>query len=268
MSADIDMEGRANQNEDISVPAEASGRITYLGHSTTLIELDGVRLLTDPILRARVAHLRRTSPAPEPGEVDAVLISHGHHDHLDARSLARLPRAVPVILPRGLGSLVRGRGFREVMEVDVGDETPIGDGVVVRTTPADHAGRPAPGRAALTVGFAVLGTRRVFFAGDTDVFPEMNGLVERLDLALLPIWGWGAKIGPGHMDPERAAEALTLLRPRTAIPIHWGTLRPLWRSSRARFLRDPPEAFAAAAHRLAPEVAVHVLEPGEGLDLG
>jgi L-ascorbate metabolism protein UlaG (beta-lactamase superfamily) len=263
----MDMEGRANQNEGISVPAKSSGRITYLGHSTTLIELDGVRLLTDPILRARVAHLRRTSPAPEPGEVDAVLISHGHHDHLDLPSLARLPRAVPVILPRGLGRLVRGRGFHDVTEVEEGDETPLPGSVVVRTTRADHAGRPSPRRTPLTVGFAVVGSRRVFFAGDTDVFPEMDGLVDDLDFALLPIWGWGATIGPGHMDPERAAEALTLLRPRAAIPIHWGTLRPLYRSSRARFLHDPPGAFAAAARRLAPEVAVHVLEPGQARDI-
>jgi L-ascorbate metabolism protein UlaG (beta-lactamase superfamily) len=265
--ADIDMDTRANQNEGSSGPRKPSGRLTYLGHSTTVIEIDGVRLLTDPVLRARVAHLRRTSPAPEPGEVDAVLISHGHYDHLDLRSLERLPRDVPVILPRGLGRLLRGRGFREVTEVEEGDETPIGGRLVIRTTPADHADRPAPGRAALTVGFAVLGTRRVFFAGDTDLFPEMDGLVDDLDLALLPIWGWGPKIGPGHMNPERAAEALALLRPRAAVPIHWGTLRPLYRSSRARFLHDPPVAFAAAARRLAPEVAVHVLEPGQGLEL-
>jgi L-ascorbate metabolism protein UlaG (beta-lactamase superfamily) len=238
-----------------------------LGHSTTLIELDGVRLLTDPILRARVAHLRRTSPVPEPGAVDAVLISHGHHDHLDLPSLARLPRAVPVILPRGLAGLVRARGFDDVTEVEEGDETPITGAVAVRTTHADHPGRPSPGRTPLTVGFAVVGSRRVFFAGDTDLFPKMEGLVEDLDVALLPIWGWGARIGPGHMDPGRAAEALTLLRPRTAIPIHWGTLRPLYRSSRARFLHEPPEAFVAAARRLAPEVAVHVLEPGQRLDV-
>jgi L-ascorbate metabolism protein UlaG (beta-lactamase superfamily) len=263
----MDMEGRANQNEGVIVPPKASGRITYLGHSTTLIELDGMRLLTDPVLRARVAHLRRTSPAADPGDVDAVLISHGHHDHLDVRSLERLPRAVPVILPRGLGRLLWARGFVDVTEVDEGDETPIAGGVVVRTTHADHAGRPSPGRTGLTVGFAVVGSRRVFFAGDTDLFPEMDGLVNDLDVALLPIWGWGATIGPGHMNPERAAEALMLLRPRIAIPIHWGTLRPLYRSSRARFLHDPPEAFAAAARRLAPEVAVHVLQPGTGLDI-
>ena len=153
-----------------------------------------------------------------------------------------------------------------MVEVEAGDEVPVG-AVVVRATHADHPGRAAPGRTALTVGFAVLGSRRVFFAGDTDLFPEMDGLVDDLDVALLPIWGWGPTMGPGHLDPERAAEALTLLRPKTAVPIHWGTLRPFYKSAKARYLREPPEAFAAAAARLAPEVTIRVLAPGEQLEL-
>jgi L-ascorbate metabolism protein UlaG (beta-lactamase superfamily) len=225
-----------------------------------------VRILTDPVLRRRAAHLLRVGPAPTPGEVDAVLISHGHHDHLDLPSLVRLPRDVPVVLPRGLGRSVAARGFRNVTEVEEGEEVPIGD-LVVRATHADHPGRPSPGRSAATVGFAVLGSRRVFFAGDTDLFAEMDGLVDDLDVALLPIWGWGPTIGAGHLDPQRAAEALTLLRPKAAVPIHWGTLRPFYKSAKAPYLREPPEAFAAAAARLAPEVAVHVLPPGGRLEL-
>ena len=85
------------------------------------------------------------------------------------------------------------------------------------------------------------------------------------DVALLPIWGWGPTMGPGHLDPERAAEALARLRPRIGVPIHWGTLRPFYRSARAPFLREPLDAFVAAAARRAPEVDVRVLEPGETL---
>jgi L-ascorbate metabolism protein UlaG (beta-lactamase superfamily) len=231
-----------------------------------VIEIDGVRVLTDPVLRWRTAHLLRTGPSPKPGNVDAVLVSHGHYDHLDLASLERLPRDVPVILARGLGRLVEARGFANVVEVEAGDEVPVGD-IVVRATDADHPGRAAPGRTALSVGFAVLGSRRVFFAGDTDLFPEMDGLVDDLDVALLPIWGWGPTMGPGHLDPERAAEALTLLRPKIAVPIHWGTLRPFYKSAKARYLREPPGAFAAAAARLAPGVTIRVLAPGEQLEL-
>jgi L-ascorbate metabolism protein UlaG (beta-lactamase superfamily) len=240
-------------------------RVTYLGHSTTLVELDGVRLLTDPLLRRRVLHLRRSSTAAEPGSVDAVLISHGHQDHLDLPSLDRLPRDTPVVIPRGLGPLVRARGFADVHEVDEGDEIEL-RGVSVRATHADHPGRALPGRSTATVGYAVLGSARVFFAGDTGLFEGMDGLVPDLDVALLPIWGWGPTIGPGHLDPRAAAEALTMLRPRLAVPIHWGTLRPFYRTARAGFLREPADAFVQAARELAPDVEVRVLAPAEHLD--
>ena len=99
-------------------------------------------------------------------------------------------------------------------------------------------------------------------AGDTDLFPDMDGLVPDLDLALSPIWGWGPTLGGGgHLDPLRAAEALRLLRPRIAVPIHWGTYRPLHRSAGAAFLADPAEAFAREAATKAPEVEIRVCGP-------
>lgn len=232
------------------------------------IALDGAQLLTDPVLRKRVLHLRRVVPV-EPGEadsVDAVLISHAHWDHLDLRSLAKVGRTVPLIVPRGMKRFLRGQGFAEVIEVVAGDEVPVG-GVSVRATPAVHAGSRWPYVRATALGFAVTGSRRVFFAGDTELFPELDGLVPNLDVALLPIWGWGPSLGRGqHLDPESAAEALTLLRPRIAVPIHWGTFAPI-HTRQTEFLRTPPEAFKRAAHRLAPEVDVRVLRPGESLEL-
>jgi L-ascorbate metabolism protein UlaG (beta-lactamase superfamily) len=237
-------------------------RLTYLGHATALVELDGVRLLTDPVLRRRVAHLRRAGPEPSAGEPDAVLISHAHLDHLDLPSLRRLPREAAVLVPRGIGSIVSSLGFHRVQELAEGDEVDVG-GVVVRATHAVHGGRPTPGRPAGALGYALLGSASVYFAGDTDLFDEMEGLVPGLDLALLPIWGWGPSIGSGHLDPERAARAAALLGARIAVPIHWGTLRPFYRSSRAQFLREPAEAFLAAARELAPGCEVRVLEPGE-----
>jgi len=236
-------------------------RVTYVGHATTVVELDGVRLLTDPVLRDRVAHLRRTGTVNVPAQPDVVLISHGHHDHLDRASLRQLGRETTLVLPRGLGRAVKSLGFPNVHEVLEGDELEVG-GVVVRATYADH-GSWSPGRSAVALGYAILGSKRIYFAGDTDLFDGMAGLVPELDLALIPIWGWGPSLGPGHLDPQRAAEALKLLRPRVAIPIHWGSLRPIHKSSRAGFLHEPAAAFADLAREHAPETEVRVLAPGE-----
>jgi L-ascorbate metabolism protein UlaG (beta-lactamase superfamily) len=236
--------------------------VRYIGHATVLIELDGVRFVTDPLLRKRVAHLWRAVPLEAIDHVDAVLISHGHYDHLDLPSL-RMLRA-KVVVPRGLGP--RLRGF-EVVEVDEGEELTVGP-VVVRATHAEHdGGRPLFGDGP-AFGYAILGSRRIFFAGDTDLFDGMNGLVPDLDLALVPVWGWGAKLGRGkHLDPKRAAEALRRLRPKIGIPIHWGTYRPFHRHAGAAFLTEPVQAFARAAAIAAPEVDVRILRPGEGLEL-
>jgi L-ascorbate metabolism protein UlaG (beta-lactamase superfamily) len=241
-------------------------RVQYVGHATILVELDGVRLLTDPLLRSRVAHIRRAVPVEELelGDLDAVLISHGHYDHLDTASLRLLPRSVTLVAPRGLGARIQGF---DAVEVDENDEIAFGP-VVVRATHAEHEGARPPRIGGTALGYSILGSKRIFFAGDTDLFEGMSGLVDDLDLALIPIWGWGATLGRGkHLDPERAAEAVRRLRPRIAVPIHWGTYRPLHRSALAPFLSEPAEAFVRAAAKVAPEVDVRVLHPGEWLSL-
>ena len=107
----------------------------------------------------------------------------------------------------------------------------------------------------------------VYFPGDTDLFPAMDELAGTLDVALLPVWGWGPTIGEGHMDPERAAQAAALLRPRLAIPIHWGTFYPAGLRGSCRAVRDARPEFAAIVRRSAPDVPVRVLAPGESIDL-
>jgi L-ascorbate metabolism protein UlaG (beta-lactamase superfamily) len=116
-------------------------------------------------------------------------------------------------------------------------------------------------RSPTSVGYVISGSRRIYFAGDTDLFPEMADIAESLDLALVPVAGWGAKVGPGHLDPERAARAVQLLRPRTAVPIHWGTLSPAHRATSD----EPPRTFRELAAHLAPDVEVRILAPGEML---
>jgi L-ascorbate metabolism protein UlaG (beta-lactamase superfamily) len=246
-----------------------SGRITWIGHATALIELDGVRLLTDPLLRNHLGHLKRHGPPPDPAllrDVDAVLISHLHFDHLDVPSLRRLPREMRMLAPAGAGGFLRRQGFPRAEELAVGDVADVG-GVGITAVPAVHDERRRPyagGPKADAIGFIAGG--RVYFAGDTDLFDGMKEL--QTDVALIPVWGWGPSLGEGHLDPPAAARAAALLQPRVAIPIHWGTFYPRGLARyKAHRLTDPPHEFAAAVAELAPGVDVRVLTPGQALAL-
>jgi L-ascorbate metabolism protein UlaG (beta-lactamase superfamily) len=248
----------------------APDKVTYVGHGTVLVELDGARLLTDPVLRRRVGPLRRHGAPPLSGvaeRLDAVLISHLHHDHADLPSLRRVGRDVPVLVPPGAGRFLERRGFTVASELAPGESSRIG-AVTVTATEARHGGKRRFAREAEAIGFLLGGRRRIYFAGDTDLFDGMGKLGGELALALLPVWGWGPNIGPGHLDPERAARAAALLAPRMAIPIHWGTLYPLGLARlRPDPLRSPPHEFAARMRDLAPQVETRVLAPGEATSL-
>jgi L-ascorbate metabolism protein UlaG (beta-lactamase superfamily) len=243
----------------------SAGTLTWLGHSCAAIRLDGIAILTDPVLRSRIIHLRRKEPVA-PGAVDGVdvlLISHSHYDHLDLQSLDRLDRGAHVLVPEGAGGLLRRRGFRVVREVTAGDEVDVG-AVRVRVTHAEHASgfRVGTGKTQ-PVGYVIAGSRTVYFAGDTDLFQGM-GALGRIDVALLPVAGWGPRLPAGHLDPARAVEALELIQPNLAIPIHWGTYAP-WRPP----LGDdtPAKAFAELAANVVPAVDVRVLRPGQSCPL-
>jgi L-ascorbate metabolism protein UlaG (beta-lactamase superfamily) len=251
-------------------PPASRTSLTWLGHSTVLVDMGGVRLITDPVLRCRIAHLRRVGPVDARAlrGADATLVSHVHYDHLDLPSLERLGRSLPVVVPRGAGAMLRRRRFEQVIELREEEEVRIGT-LTVRATHAEHDADRGPLRTkAPCLGYVVTGPRRVYFAGDTDLFPGMAGLVPDLDVALLPIWGWGPAIGAGHLDPRRAAEALALLEPRIGVPIHFGTYYPLGlRRSPPPFLSEPAEAFRRHAAELAPAVDVRVLPLGGSLEL-
>lgn len=240
---------------------------TFLGHSTVLLEMGSARVLTDPVLMDRISILKRavtTLPRDVYRDIDVVVISHLHLDHLDIPSLRALGTDTPLVVPRGAGKYMRRLGFVAVEELARGGSIEIA-GVSVRATHADHSGfRPPFGPTADALGFVLeQGSESVYFAGDTDIFPEMADLAG-VDLALLPVWGWGPRLGLGHMDPERAADALRVIKPRAVVPIHWGMLWPL---GMGRVMPDrlerPPLDFAEAAARKAPDVRVLLTPPGE-----
>jgi L-ascorbate metabolism protein UlaG (beta-lactamase superfamily) len=243
-------------------------RVQWIGHSTVLLETHGQRLLTDPVLRHRIGPVRRRagSVPGELGRIDAVLISHLHHDHLDLHSLQVLDRDVMVVVPAGGGRLLRSAGFHNVREVDRGDHLSIGQ-VDVEATPARHSGRRLPfGPTAPALGYLIEGDQRIYFAGDTDLFAGMATFAPGLDVAIVPIGGWGPTLRGGHMDPARAAAALALLRPRQAVAVHWGTLWPVGLSRFRRHLfEEPARRFIDEARRIAPGVEVPLLDPGDEL---
>jgi L-ascorbate metabolism protein UlaG (beta-lactamase superfamily) len=248
-------------------------RLTWLGHATVLIDLSGTLVLTDPVLRGRVAHLLRAGPVPPmPANLDAVLLSHLHRDHADVPTLRRIEPRGPVIGPRGTAALMRRAGRAgDVLEVTVGDVVQITPGVHVHAVPARHDGRRSVigGSPSEALGFVIDGGARIYFAGDTDLSDGMERIgADGLDVALLPVWGWGRHIGPGHLDPERAARAAARLGPRLAVPIHWGTYLPAgMRRRHGALLRIPGPAFAAHTAELAPDVRTAVPAPGDLLDV-
>jgi L-ascorbate metabolism protein UlaG (beta-lactamase superfamily) len=253
--------------------------LKFVGHSTVRVELAGHAVLTDPILTDRVSALTRVTPSStvaDRADVDLVLLSHLHGDHLHLPSLRLLSEHVRVVVPRGAGAWLRSKGVRRVDELAPGEELTHGD-LRITGVRADHSGhrwgpRSTRGPQAEAMGHLIEGAdRKIYAAGDTDLFPEMADLTG-IDVAFLPVWGWGPTLGPGHLNPSRAATAVDLIRPRVAVPVHWGTLAlaglpkaPGRQGARMRrLLKDPPHEFAAG---VTGPTRVLVTQPGEEVRL-
>jgi len=263
----------------------ASPDLHFLGHSTVRVELAGRTVLTDPLLATTVGALRRVVPLPDRSTwagVDVVLISHLHGDHLHIPSLRTLGQGVRIVVPRGAGAWLRGRGFPRVDELSAGESIRDGD-LRITAVRAEHSGhrwgpRSTHGPGTESLGFLLEGDgATVYASGDTGLFEGMGLLAERsVDVALLPVWGWGPTLGPGHLDPVSAADAVGLIRPRIAVPVHWGTLTlagmtalpsPM-RSRMRRLLVDPPRSFATEVAARGLDARVVVTEPGSRVVLG
>lgn len=249
--------------------------ITWWGHATCAVEDSNVRLLTDPLFARRLAHLRRRRgelPTPADRHADAALVSHLHADHLHVPSLARLAPGTRLIVPRGAPRAVPGLrrlAHLPLTEMAPGDETTVG-ALTIRAVPALHDGRrlPVGPHRSPALGFVVEGEARTYFAGDTGLFDSMAEDVGRVDVALLPVGGWGPYLGDGHLDPGRAAEALARLAPGSAVPVHYGTYWPIGMDAiRPHEFHAPGDEFARLAALRAPGVTVHRLSHGERLRL-
>ncbi|MCR6032669.1 MBL fold metallo-hydrolase [Nocardioides sp. zg-579] len=245
--------------------------VTWWGHASATVELAGLRVATDPLHVRRLLHLVRHGPLPAaPAYVaDLVVLSHLHLDHLHVPTLRRMAPGSVVLVPRGGESLVPpGHDVRPVVP---GEEV-VAAGARVQVLPADHDGRRLPGSSLRgpALGFRIEHREvSLWYPGDTGPRQDLAG-VGAVDLALVPVGGWGPTLGAGHLDPDQAAAAVTEVGARWAVPVHWGTfwpagLRRLDRRTHERLFITPGARFAAALGPGPP--APVVLAPGERVQL-
>lgn len=271
----------------MTAPSRVPGTlsVTWLGHASTVLDLGGVRVLTDPLLRRHAGLLRRRGAAPDRAvwsDPDVVLLSHLHHDHAELGSLHLLDDVPVLTAPANARWLrehdVRGaQGLAEGVWATVGPRgsharvAAPGAGVRVRAVPAVHGDRPMPHRPNAANGFLLVADGlRLWFAGDTEPYPGMAQLPATaggpIDLALVPVGGWGPRLSGGHMDPVQAARTCAVVGARHAVPVHWGTLHaPASRRLPPGWMDRAGVAFASAVEREAPGCRAHVLEPGQRL---
>ena len=260
--------------------------ITWIGHATTLVQMGGLNILTDPVWSDRAAPFPPLGPRRwvRPGvafeqlpPIDVVLQSHNHYDHLDSRTVRRLTRAHPEIVwvaPLGVGRFFEQRGARHVRELDWWQETAF-RGVRIAGAPAQHfSGRRFGDRGAtLWCGWALAtpmehGDRRLFFAGDTGYHPEFPRIAARygpFEVALLPVGAYEPRwfMRYVHMNPEEAVEACRGLAARVMVPIHWGTFKLTDEA-----MDEPPARARAAWHAAGlPPGGYRQLAHGETLTL-
>jgi N-acyl-phosphatidylethanolamine-hydrolysing phospholipase D len=256
-----------------------SATVTWVGHSTVLVQLDGVNFLTDPVWSLRVGPWSGTVGVGRftpPGiafddlpPIDFVVISHDHYDHLDEATVRRLARAFNprFVVPLGLKAWLAERGIANVSELDWGESVTV-KGLTIVCTPAQHGS----GRALIDAGqrlwasWAVIGSKRFYFGGDSGYAPHLAMIGEALgpfDLAALPIGSYTPPdvARPVHMSPEEALQGSLDLRSTRFIGIHWGTFK----LAREPY-DEPPRRIAAEVARLALDPrSIWIPKPGETL---
>ncbi|TSD96649.1 hypothetical protein FOS14_16535 [Skermania sp. ID1734] len=265
------------------LPAEAAQlAATWFGHASVLIEVDGHRVLTDPVWSERVSPTSlvgptRMHPVPSPLEslpaLDAIIISHDHYDHLDKATIKSLndSQQAPFVVPLGIADYLRRWGVADdrIIELDWGASATVG-GLTITCTEARHfSGRGLVRNTTLWASWVIAGpTRRVYFGGDTGYsrcFAEIGGEHGPFDLTLLPIGAYDAMWPDIHMNPEEAVRAHRDLSAGahadfgTIVPIHWATYNLAFHP-----WAEPVHRLLAAAAESG--VSVRVPQPGQRID--
>ncbi len=260
----------------LRVPAVSGLRATWLGHSTALLEIGNVRVLTDPVWSDRPSPIggvgpRRTHPPPvaiaELPHIDAVVISHDHYDHLDLPTIEALAaRGAKFVVPLGIGAHLSYWGVPEakIVELDWWQTTKIGE-VEIVCTPARHAtGRMITDEdSKLWAGYAFIGAgHRVYYSGDTGLFPKLREIGERLgpfELTLIEVGQYGRSWPDWHLGPEQAVLAHQWVRGKVMLPVHWGTFTLAYHG-----WTEPIERVLLAAR--AAGVTLAIPKPGESFE--
>lgn len=259
-----------------ATPPTSGLRVTWLGHSTMLLEIDGRRVLTDPVWAERISPVSWAGPkrwyAPplafeDLPPVDAVLISHDHYDHLDYPTIARMvAHDTKFIAPLGVTEHLAYWGIPEsrIVELDWWDETEVA-GLRIVCTPARHAsGRtPFDQNATLWASYALIGDEhRVWFSGDTGLFPALAQIGAKLgpfDLTMIEAGAYGSAWPDWHLGPEQAVRAHEMVGGRVMLPVHWGLFDLAYHG-----WTEPIERVLVAADRA--QIEVITPRPGQSIE--
>jgi L-ascorbate metabolism protein UlaG (beta-lactamase superfamily) len=248
--------------------------LTFINHATVLVEIDGVRILTDPTYNHSVGIIAPRMQKPgipfdQLPQIDFILISHNDYDHLSLRTLRRLRKQhqSTVLVPVGDGKYARKSGFTSVVEMDVWDSHDAG-GVTIRCVPAKHKSsrRLFQRNKRLCCGYIIeRNGKSVFFAGDTGYGEHFREIGERHHpgVALLPIGGYkpASWLSKTHLDPHNAITAFLDIGAEILVPIHWGTFK-----ISDEPLREPPTLLLQEAERQRIAERVRVLANGESVE--